>query len=794
MRRTVLPGVAAGLICVLPAVAGLVVETTPQGGRVIRLDGGRVLHATPNTTWNERLIEVPGSSGFAVTWDEKVEGVATPMCVLSADGVGLSRPRENALEIALRSATFDPLKGEPPVAPALESSKDERLWIVQFRTPEMEAYLDVLKAAGVEPLAFLANNARIVRASEEAIKSARELAFVRWAGRFRPAYKVDDATSALALGDARTRGAKGGAWPESFEVQVFEFGPKQKGLVANRIRRLGGKVVEQIDNGYLLRAALTPDQLLAVARFDEVLFAEAWGPPQNDMDIARGIGGANYLRTVGNFRGQGVRGEVYDGGFLVTHMDFQTPAPLGHTSNSSDTYHGTSTYGIVFGKGLGNATGTGMLPGAEQGIFGVYTGVTDRYTHTAQLVDPALNYKAVFQSNSWGGALTTAYTTLSSQMDDIILRTDLLICQSQSNMGTTDSRPQAWAKNIVSVGAVQHQNTLARTDDRVSGASTGPAADGRIKPDLCHFYDMVFTTNNTGTASYQTDFGGTSAATPIVAGHFGLLFQMWHEGVFAGFGGGASVFSDRPHAATAKALMINTAYSYPFTSPYLLTRVRQGWGMPDLQEMYDHRAEFFIVDQGDVLRPLTSRRYRFLLPAGAPSLRATLVFSDPPGNTASSVARINDLSLKVTSPTINAGQQVYYWGNNGLSAQQTSLEAGASDRKNTVENVFLAAPAPGLWTVEVFGDEIVQDSRRSTTQLDADFALVVRATGMTTVCAADFDASGQVDASDLAAYVDAYQAGTTDADVDNGSNTGLRDGGVTIEDLLYFLGRFESGC
>ncbi len=31
-------------------------------------------------------------------------------------------------------------------------------------------------------------------------------------------------------------------------------------------------------------------------------------------------------------------------------------------------------------------------------------------------------------------------------------------------------------------------------------------------------------------------------------------------------------------------------------------------------------------------------------------------------------------------------------------------------------------------------------------------------------------------------------------DFDDGSNTGTPDGGVTIEDLLYFLVRFEAGC
>ena len=71
---------------------------------------------------------------------------------------------------------------------------------------------------------------------------------------------------------------------------------------------------------------------------------------------------------------------------------------------------------------------------------------------------------------------------------------------------------------------------------------------------------------------------------------------------------------------------------------------------------------------------------------------------------------------------------------------------------------------------------------------------LVRATEMTRVCSADFDTNGLVEAADLTGYLGAYQSGTVAADLDDGSGTGLRDGGVTIDDLLYFLGRYGAGC
>ena len=59
-------------------------------------------------------------------------------------------------------------------------------------------------------------------------------------------------------------------------------------------------------------------------------------------------------------------------------------------------------------------------------------------------------------------------------------------------------------------------------------------------------------------------------------------------------------------------------------------------------------------------------------------------------------------------------------------------------------------------------------------------------------CPADFNGDGGVGIEDLLDYLEAFENGTLDADVDDGN--GRRDCGVGIEDLLYFLDRFELGC
>jgi hypothetical protein len=70
-----------------------------------------------------------------------------------------------------------------------------------------------------------------------------------------------------------------------------------------------------------------------------------------------------------------------------------------------------------------------------------------------------------------------------------------------------------------------------------------------------------------------------------------------------------------------------------------------------------------------------------------------------------------------------------------------------------------------------------------------------------TWCVADVDdgagggvPDGGVTIDDLIYYLTLFEAGDVGADVDDGSGAGVPDGGVTIDDLIYYLTRFEGGC
>lgn len=708
------------------ARAGLVAGfENGTGGRFALVTGaGLVFHRTDAAVRALRTLDVPASAVQLHTWEEEgPNGVRQDFFAYSRGGTELmGRVQPTSYVIRLGHTQFDPVRGAMPLVTGLLSADPENtLQLVQFQGTPLPEFRAAIEASGGKVLRFLSDHAYLVEMDASAHKQVVALPYVRWVGPYHPEYRVEAPLREAMLGrSARLE-------PQRYSIMVGEHGAARQGEVAEQVRKLGGTVDLVEPGGWRVEATLTQPQLERLVRSNAVQFIDRWGGPgEVDMNNVRTVGGAAALETLRGWTGQGVRGEIFDTELRTTHQEWATP-PIIHSTSTTGSAHGTACYSINFARGVDPAA-RGLLP-SGQGIFFLYSqstqfgGTKSRYDINKELIDPAGPYRAVFQTSSVGSTLGTTYTTISAEVDDYLLKHPILSTQSQSNSGTRNSRPQAWAKNIVSVGGMYHYDNTSRTDDRWNGgASIGPAADGRIKPDLAYFYDAVRSANNSSNTSYY-NFSGTSAATPQTAGHFGLLFQMWHNGVWAGFGGGTDVFASRPQMATAKALMINMAYRYNWTaggSNGDLDRNKQGWGTADVKRLYDRAAVTSIVNETDVLAALGRKLYNVTVATGQTELNVTMVYNDPAGTVGAAQARINDLSLRVTSPS-----GVVYWGNNGLTAGNTSTSGGVSNKVDTVENVFLRNPAAGTWKVEVIADELVQDARPETTAIDADYGLVV---------------------------------------------------------------------
>jgi hypothetical protein len=646
----------------------------------------------------------PSGKAHFATWDEAGERWHS----YSRDG-GASWSRSRPLRRELRLVDGATLPGSPmPRAEAgFEADHSSRLHIVQFKTTSIPVWRQTLTGLGAEVLNHVPHNGHIVRADTDILEGIAALDFVERVEPYHPWYRIEP-------------GLRGSTHEERVRVATFEWGSTAKERVISAAEALGAQVAEYWPSGNVVELWLQPDQLRALAAHDDVLWMDRWREPEPDMDLVRQDSGAAWLEDTYGYCGQGVRGEVMDLGIQDDHPDFD--GIMLHGAHSLDS-HGTATYGIVFGNGDrdgdgdGKATGTLICDGA-QGIFADRDEFTDRFVHTQELKNAP--YYASFQTNSWGGDQTTAYTTDSSDMDDMIWRLDIAILQSQSNTGDQRSRPEAWAKNIISVGGIRHYDTIDTSDDAwANGASIGPAADDRIKPDVSYWYDYIHTTS---TGSGYTSFGGTSAATPETAGVVGLIVQMWADNVWETDPQGATVFDRQPHASTIKALLINNAQQYDFTgSTGDLTRTHQGWGRPSAGKAYERATRSLVVDEEESLLLDELVTYDIAVASGEEELKVTMVYPDPPGTVPSMVHRINDVNLEVTSPSATV-----YHGNVGLDVGMESTPGGSPNAIDTVENVFIRNPEAGIWTVKVEAVEINQDGYLATTEEDdVTYALVV---------------------------------------------------------------------
>lgn len=643
---------------------------------------------------------------------------------VAIDGQTFGRELESHDELLLRNGTIDTsdASGDSASDNSTDRARTTRstpgVFIVQFDTYPLDSYREEIELLGASVHGYIPENAHLVEMEPRIRRLVERLPYVNSTTPYEPAHKIE-----AALDDAVGTGAIGAA---RYSILLLEADAAKMKTVVDTVVDSGGTIEFTSPETGRLEATLAPSIVDLVLSLDEVEFVDLWTPPENDVDKARIVGGANALEAIAGYDGSGVTVSVMDNGLFQQHQQFAANPPLMMSDNDQDE-HGTGVYGILFASGQPAPEYRGIIPEA-QGVFTTYFNM-DRAAATAALVDPNGPYRAVVQTNSWGGGRTYEYSTISAELDQIIFDYDILTLHSQSNSGTQHSRPQAWSKNVVSVGGIKHYDNLSNDDDTWSGgsstASIGPASDGRIKPDLSFWFDATGTTADTGSNNYR-EFGGTSGATPLTAGYFGLLFEMWADGVFEGTTGlDRDVFDVRPHAATAKALAINTAWEYDFSGTQAdLTRTHQGWGRIDVQNAYDTALAGgipIIVDETDLLQPGTVNSYTVNSVAGSNcEMRATMAYTDLPGSPNAAVHRVNDLSLRVTAPN-----GTVYWGNNGLLAGNWSTPGGNSNTIDTVENVFLNNVQAGTWTIDVFGDAIVADAHVETSALDADYGLIV---------------------------------------------------------------------
>jgi hypothetical protein len=146
------------------------------------------------------------------------------------------------------------------------------------------------------------------------------------------------------------------------------------------------------------------------------------------------------------------------------------------------------------------------------------------------------------------------------------------------------------------------------------------------------------------------------------------------------------------------------------------------------------------VRNADGLSTAEQISYDLSVTGSGEKLKITLVWTEPPASPGASFASVNDLDLAVESPNGDL-----YLGN--VFQSGVSATGGTKDDRNNVEQVHIAAPQTGEWTVRVIGAAVNEATQ--------GYALV--ATGEVAAKRGDSDWDGDVDLDDFGRMVKCFE-------------------------------------
>ena len=384
---------------------------------------------------------------------------------------------------------------------------------------------------------------------------------------------------------------------------------------------------------------------------------------------------------------------------------YYSPQENGNQGDADDDNgHGTFTAGTIAGDAAPHASRSGhdglafasRLAVCDAGVGLGFTVLNDYDNYWK----PAYDVGARVSSNSWGTTPTNNYTIAARQQDAYTWQhRDFVLVRSMGNGGPGSlMRPEAAAKNVVAVGATLNDGL---SQDLSSTSSVGPAADGRIKPNVVAPGRCLVSSSIPDHASYDC-YSGTSAATPVVAGAAVLVRDYFARGFYPS---GQSNANDSlsPSAALVRAVLeVSGLEISGDRGERGFPNGVQGWGRPILEDALYFSGDasgLWVADEGVALVTGQTADDSFVVADSGP-LRVMVVWTDAAAAAGAPKALVNDLDLVVVDPVGRAFRGNAFVGN-GVPPNQ-----GSADRVNVEEAVFIDHPLVGAYQVSVVGSNV----------------------------------------------------------------------------------------
>ena len=351
------------------------------------------------------------------------------------------------------------------------------------------------------------------------------------------------------------------------------------------------------------------------------------------------------------------------------------------SASSNVTSHATIMSTIIGGGGNSFITGKGAAWGASIS--------SSDFVHL--LPDNDIDYKKysiAVQNHSYGTTIENYYGADAAAYDaSTMSNPSLLHVFSAGNSGdkTSTAGPYSgvagfanltgsfkMAKNILTVGAIDPEYHISPLSSR------GPAYDGRVSPQLVAFGQ-----------------DGSSGAAALVSGTALLLQQAFKE---TGNGQLAS-------SALIKSALLNSADDV-------------GPNGIDFQSGYGNLNAF------DAMQTIISKRYfsgtvtngeqqthALTLPANVHRLKVTICWNDKPAIANNNRALLNDVDLRLLHSGSGTSWQPWVLNSAPHRDSLTAAPIRTRDSINNIEQITIANPSAGLYTLVVDGFDIQQGAQ-----------------------------------------------------------------------------------
>lgn len=182
----------------------------------------------------------------------------------------------------------------------------------------------------------------------------------------------------------------------------------------------------------------------------------------------------------------------------------------------------------------------------------------------------------------------------------------------------------------------------------------------------------------------------------------------------------------------------------------------------------------------------------------APQLFAGGTFALSPGDNRGFVATWSMLPPEVTQSPVAATRCPGQSASFGVTASYASSYQWRRDGTPLVNSTRISGVSTTVLTVAGL---IGADAGSYDCVISNICGAATTAAAPLLVCVADMNdaadsgsCDGGVTSEDLLYFLSVFETGDLRSDIDDGSGSGTPDGGVTIDDLLYFLIRYEAGC